>query len=123
MTLRAPFAMNRPETPLVVSIGKNAPVMIQQDWYLFLVSVYNAVTQGLPQSEEPLTVGASPFTYQAILKGQVLITGGTVSGIEFSRDGTTYYSTGQISGFIQMDRSDYVRVTYTVTPVVKFFPM
>lgn len=108
---------------MVVAIGSAPPVSIQKDWYLFLVSVYNAVTQGIPQPEVALTVGASPFTYQALIKGQVIISGGTVSAIAISRDGVTFYSTGQTSGVFQLDTGDRVRVTYSVLPSVVFFAM
>ena len=123
MALNKPFAMTRPEMPLVVSIGKGPAVTIQKDWYLLLVSIYNAVTQGTPQLEEALTVGASPFSYLAVIKGQVLISGGSVSAIEYSRNGTTFYNTGATSGFFQMDFNDTIRVTYTVTPTMVYFPM
>jgi hypothetical protein len=123
MGLRNKFAMPRPEMPLVIAIGPGPAVSVQKDWYLFLVSVYNGVTQGLPQPEVALTVGASPFTYQALIKGQVIISGGTVSAIAFSRDGNTFYSTGQIAGTFQLCTGDYLRVTHTVAPSAVFFPM
>lgn len=122
MSLRNPFAMQRPEVPISVRIGSGDPV-IQKDWYLFLVNIYNAVTQGAPQSEEAIPVGASPFTYQAVIRGQVLISGGSVSSIEFSRNGSTFYPAGITEGFVQMDRNDYVRVTYAVAPSIVYFPM
>lgn len=121
--LAAPFAMTRPESPLVMRIGEGPPVSISRDWYVLLYKIYNAVTQGLPQPEVALTVGASPFSYQAIIRGQVLITGGTVSAIEFSRNGTTFYNTGQTSGTFQMDMNDIIRVTHTGAPSMVFFPM
>lgn len=116
MALNAKFAMTRAEMPI------NGAGPMQKDWYLFFVSVYNAVTQGLPQPEEALTVGASPFTYQAVIRGQVLISGGTVSAIAFSR-GQTFYSTGQTTGLFQLDFGDRIRVTYTVAPTMVFIPM
>lgn len=123
MAIKAKFAMSRPEMPLVVKIGAAPAVTIQKDWYLFLVSVYNGVTQGLPQTEVALTVGASPFTYQALIKGQVIISGGTVSAIAISRDGVTFYSTGEITGTFQLCAGDRVRVTHTGAPSMTFFPM
>lgn len=123
MALKKPFAMSRPQLPLVESLGKGPPVTIQKDWYLLLVNIYNAITQGTSQSEEALTVGASPFSYRAIIKGQVLISGGSVSAIEYSRDGTTFYNTGATSGFVQMNFNDVVRVTHTGAPDMTYFPM
>lgn len=118
MTLRAPFQMVRSQTPPVVEGG-----IMDKDWYRFLVSLYNAVTQGLPQAEETIPLAASPFVYQAVIRGQIHVSGGTVSAVEFSRDGTNYYGTGLTNGFVQMDQRDYVRITYAVAPLIKFFPM
>jgi hypothetical protein len=123
MALRVPFAMARPESPLVMKLGEGPPVSISRDWYVLLYNIYNAVTQGLPQAEAALTVGASPFIYQAIIRGQVIITGGTVSAIAFSRDGITYYNTGQTAGTFQMDAKDYLRITHTGAPTATVFPM
>lgn len=123
MAIKAKFAMARPDMPLTVAIGPGPPDKAQKDWYLFFVSVYNAVTQGLPQSEVALTVGASPFTYQALIKGQVIISGGTVSAIAISRDGVTFYSTGQTAGTFQLCTGDRIRVTHTGAPSMTFFAM
>lgn len=118
MALNAPFAMTRSQSPVVMQGG-----LLAKDWYVLLYNIYNAVTQGLPQPEVALTVGASPFSYQAVIRGQVFINGGTVSAIEYSRDGTTFYNTGLTAGVVQMDARDVVRVTYTVAPTIVFFPM
>ena len=120
MTLRANFPMMRSQSPLVIDAG-HGEVTVAKDWYIFLVNLYNGLTQGLPQSGELVTLGASPFTYRALLKCQVFVTGGTVSAVEFSRDGTTFYATS--SNPLQLDFNDYVRVTYTVSPTLTAFPM
>lgn len=52
----------------------------------------------------------------------VLITGGTVTLIEFSRNGTTWYSTGAIAGIVPLSPLDCVRVTYSVTPTMTGIP-
>lgn len=116
MSLRINFAMNRPEAPLI------AGVRIEKDWYLLLVNIYNAVTQGLSQKEEAVTVEASPFVYRAVIRSQVFVSGGTVSAVEYSRDGTTYYDvTG--APLIQMAVADFLRFTYTVAPTVVAIPI
>lgn len=118
MSLRASFQMVRSQSPL---LGPGS--IAAKDWYVFFYSLYNAVTQGLPQAEATITPTASPFAYQAVIRGQLHVSGGTVSAIEFSRDGTTYYNTGVTSGFVQMDVGDFARVTYTVLPTLTYFPM
>ncbi|HEX2243745.1 MAG TPA: hypothetical protein VHK27_10920, partial [Gammaproteobacteria bacterium] len=67
--------------------------------------------------------GASPFVYQAVIRGQAHIGGGTVSAVEFSRNGSTWYPAGITQGFVQMDARDSLRVTYTVAPSITFVPM
>jgi len=91
------------------------------------------VVSGLPTWQSPtnyttlpsaITVGASPFVFQNTsgYDADVLTTGGTVSLIEFSRDGTTYYAAGSISGSQHLSPLDRVRVTWTVAPVMTFIP-
>lgn len=118
MTLRARFAMVRNQTPLL-----GAGSLAQKDWYLFFTNLWTAVTNGLPQAEEEVTISASPMTYTAVIRGQIHIAGGTVSVIEFSRDGENWYDTAITAGFVQMDAGDLLRVTYAVAPTINFFPM
>ncbi len=118
MTLRARFAMARNQMPIVMDRA-----MAQKDWYLFFTNLYTAVIDGLPQPEEVVTVTASPMTYTAVIRGQAHVSGGTVSVIEFSRNGTDWYDTGATSGFVTMDKGDQLRVTYAVAPAIVYFPM
>jgi hypothetical protein len=118
MSLLARFAMVRNQTPL---LGPNGAA--QKDWYIFFYNLYLAVTEGLPQAATALTVTTSPMTYAAVIRGQVHIEGGTVSVIEFSRNGTDWYDTGITAGFVQMDKGDRLRVTYSVAPTITYFPM
>ena len=73
----------------------NVPLTNQQvtekNWYFFWAGLF----RGLPPGNvEPIAVGTSPFVYSAPAKGFVLLSGGTVSAVAFSRDGVTYYATG-----------------------------
>lgn len=121
MTLRARFAMVRNQTPPMERMGER--VLVQKDWYLFFTNLYQAVTEGLPQAGEAVTIAASPMSYTAIIRGQAHVAGGTVSVIEFSRNGTDWYDTGMTAGFVQMDKGDLLRVTYAVAPDITYFPM
>ena len=122
MTLRAKFAMVRNQTPPVEKVGDRR--VAQKDWYLLFNNLYTAVTEWMPQASEIAVVGVSPFIYTAVIRGQAHIAGGTVSAIEFSRDGgTTWYNAGITSGFVQMDARDNLRITYTVLPALTYFPM
>lgn len=52
----------------------------------------------------------------------LLVSGGTVTAITFSRDNVTYYSTGVVSGTIRLSPGDYVKFTYSVVPTVIAVP-
>jgi hypothetical protein len=90
-----------------------------KDWYFFWAGLYQGLPPGLPA---PITVNPSPFTFSAPIKGQVLISGGTVSAVQFTRDGTNIYSTGATAGPFLVNQSDRLIVTYTVIPTMVFVP-
>lgn len=71
-----------------------------------------------------ITPGASPYTYQNTLgyPADVIVSGGTVSAIAFSRDNATFYTIGPTSGMFALSPYDYLRVTYTVAPTMTFIP-
>lgn len=99
------------KTPLV--IGEN----LSASWYRWM----NDTDQGAPPSAEAaVAVGPSPFTYQAPKKGFLIITGGTVSAVQFRRVGT--YSTGQTAGMFPVSLGDALIVTYSGAPTMTFVP-
>ena len=71
-----------------------------------------------------VAVGASPFTTQNTTGQPVdlIVTGGTVSAIDFSRDNVTFYGVGQTAGVFCLSPYDYLRVTYTVAPTITLVP-
>lgn len=91
----------------------------QKDWFFFLVGLYTGLP---PKAENPIVLGVSPFVFTNDVKGTVIISGGTVSDISFSRNGTTYYTTGEITGMFPLNAQDFLRITYTVLPTAVFVP-
>ncbi|CAB4121152.1 hypothetical protein UFOVP154_35 [uncultured Caudovirales phage] len=77
-----------------------------------------------PQAQpvQAITVGASAYVYTAPFDGMVTVSGGTVTGLDISRDGTTYLATGVLAGAIPVSRLDKLKVTYAVAPTMTFFP-
>lgn len=71
-----------------------------------------------------ITVGASPFVHQnaGSYMYDAIVIGGTVSAVDFSRDGVTYISSGVIAGPILLSPGDFVKVTYSVAPTMKKVP-
>jgi hypothetical protein len=74
-----------------------------------------------PGAESVIKVVGSPFIYQAPRKGLVIVSGGTVSEIDYSRSGT-FYNTGLTSGTFQVAMADRIRVIFSVAPTVVFSP-
>ena len=103
----------------------NYPVPLLQgrvtdsSWYRFWAGLFTGLP---PANEVAVTLGASPATYSATRIGSVIVSGGTVSQIEFSRNGTDYYDVGATSGMFTVNASDVLRVTYTVAPTTTFVP-
>lgn len=105
------------QTPLTADAGGKR--ITGKDWYFFFAGLFQGLPPALPM---PITVGASPFTYSPSVKGNVFVSGGTVSQIQFSRDGTNIYPTGAIAGPFQINANDRLIVTYTVIPTMTFIP-
>ena len=101
----------------------NVPLTLKgitsKDWFFFWAGLYNGLA---PAIETAITPGASPYTYSAPVKGSVIVSGGTVSAIDFSRDGSTFYTTGQTAGMFTLNAQDRLKVTYTVVPTMTFVP-
>lgn len=101
----------------------NVPLLqagqILRDWYFF----FSGLFRGLPPGNvEAVTVGTSPYTYSAARRGFLILTGGTVSSVEFSRDGTTFYDYGTTAGQFAVSAADQVRITHTGAPDTVFVP-
>lgn len=101
----------------------NVPLMqgghTLRDWYFF----FSGLFRGLPPGNvEPVTPGASPYIYSATKRGSMIVEGGTVSAVEFSRDGVTFYDVGAVAGMFPINASDQLRVTYAVVPTMTFVP-
>jgi hypothetical protein len=99
------------DTPLTVS-GKT-----HTTWYRYFQNIYKGLP---PSSESTLTLGASPWAYNAPSKGFVIIRGGTVSAVEFTRATPTL--TGQTQGIFPLSQGDTLTITYAALPTVLWVP-
>lgn len=100
-----------------VMLSRNG--VTSKDWFFF----WSGLWKGLPPANvEPYTPVSSPDVYSATRRGSMLISGGTVTAVEFSRDGVTFYDTGITSGPVWLNATDRVRVTYAVAPDMVFVP-
>jgi hypothetical protein len=86
-------------------------------WYTFWMGIFQGQPVGAPIGIVP---GVSPFSYVASIGGSVIVSGGTISKVEVSRDGMTFYVTGQTSGMFPVSQGDTLRTTYSVVPTMTF---
>lgn len=94
--------------PIVDKTGRNNPA-----WTQFLQQFVQ-----VPPPVIALTVGVSPFSYEAKEPGTVAITGGTISSIVLTRGTVNITVTGTI--LIPLELMDAVTVTYSVLPTMRF---
>lgn len=87
-----------------------------------------AITVGLaapsPGPVSSITVGASPFTYKNQTSGNadVMISGGGISKLLFTRDGSTFYNTGSFYGMFTLSPNDQLKVYYVTAPTMTLIP-
>lgn len=83
-----------------------------------------SILSGYTAAPAAITASASPYVYQntSSYTEDVMVTGGTVTAVDFSRDGTTWYSTGAIATTVRLSPGDLARVTYTVAPTITKVP-
>lgn len=101
------------EQPIIV--GKNT----SSAWYRYLQQNELGTP---PLAENAVTPTPSPFIYTAPRKGFLIVQGGTVSVVQFSRSGT-FHTTGQTQGIFPLDQFDQLKITYSVTPTLTWVPM
>lgn len=74
-----------------------------------------------PPNFAAVTVGISPFDYTAREPGNIIITGGTVTGVALTR-GTTSILLGATTKIVPVAINDVVTVVYSVLPTIRFVP-
>lgn len=90
-----------------------------KDWYFFFVGTFTGIP---PSNVAPINPSTSPFHFIAPSKGSVIVQGGTISALEFSRDNMDYYNIGVNAGMVTLNKGDILRTTYTVAPTMTFIP-
>lgn len=90
-----------------------------RDWYSCWTGLVNGQPTGLPS---PVVPASSPYTYKATQGGTLIIQGGTVSMVSFSRDGVTNFNAGQTQGMFPLSQGDLLIITYSAAPNLTFVP-
>lgn len=75
--------------------------------------------RGMPRN---VTVGASPFTFTAPSDGNVVVSGGSITLIQYGR-GDMLFSAGLLTGPIFVANGDKIQIVYLTMPTITFFPM
>ena len=84
---------------------------------------YNAALNGAALNSGASTITASsPYTYIAPISGTLIVSGGGLSNVQFSRDGITFFPTGSFRGMFPLSAGDNLRVTYIAPPTLVFIP-
>lgn len=92
-------------------------IMVSQ-WKGYMLALDKAVN-GL-QNPAATVSGASPYTLQNTTSCDqlVMVAGGTVSSVVYSRDGSTFNNTGSVAGQFVVFPGDYLKITYSVAPTI-----
>lgn len=86
-------------------------------WYRFFQGMF----LGDPTNAEvSITPTGSPFTYLAPGAGFLIVQGGTVSAITFTR--VSSHNMGVLAGCLPMSNADQITIAYTVAPTITFVP-
>lgn len=105
-------------TPLwVVTVAEGQSSLTQSD-----ISVYPGAPFGSPSSPIlTLSLGASPATYTAVAPGDLMISGGTVTGVTLTRGATSATLSASVAT-VPMAIGDSVTITASTMPTVYFVP-
>lgn len=93
--------------------------LILQPWIQYLQQFTIA-----PPAFMSISVGISPFAYEAKEPGNLFISGGTVTSITLTRGSDTIIVAPNTANprMIPVAVADIVKVTYSVLPTIKFIP-
>lgn len=121
------FSLPPPRQPVATLVrdeeGRTSYI-IDRTWYRYFLSLFQATGSGQAGGGPPVAVTPtpSPFTYTATASGTLIISDGGISNVEFSRNGTTFYTTGSFRGMFPLSNGDRMRVTYQSAPTMTFVP-
>jgi hypothetical protein len=98
----------------VVQKDPTGNLVFTSPWYRFFQSV-SGLVGGQANAPQSIAVGASPFSYESQGAGIVIVQGGTVTALDYGRNGA-FTALGVTQGPIQISAGDVLRVTHTGAP-------
>ena len=99
--------------------------LVSRAWYRFFFNLFVLSGSGQPAAAPTgITLTGSPFTYvnTSDLLVDVMISGGGMTNLEFSRDGVTFFNTGSYYGMFGLSPGDQLRATYVSPPTITLVP-
>lgn len=102
-----------------VNTPLSSKTTVNSSWFRLWQGLFSGRPTGFVSVVTPT---ASPFTYVAPLGGTVILNGGTVTQVKFSRDGNNFYVTGQTSGMFPVSQGDQLVISYSAPPTTTFAP-
>src|ERR1700747_597948 len=101
----------------------NQPLMTKGVMASGWARFFQGLWSGTPTANlSGVTLGSSPFTYAAPAGGTLIVNGGTVSQVKYSRDAANFYVTGQTQGMFPISQGDQLVISYSVPPTLVFAP-
>ncbi len=111
-----PWAFPSVQSPVVdVKTG-----VITPPWRQYLQAFWDG-TAARGEALAVQTLSGSPWTFQTLRAGNLVISGGTVLAISLNRAGMVI-SLGLTQGIVPVQQGDEVVVVYSVLPNVTFIP-
>jgi len=122
---------NIPSARVEITDPKNPnPNLMSPVWYRFFLNMFELTGGGssgvtnYKVQPSPLIAEASPFVYvnDTGFPADIIVSGGGVILLEFSRDGVTFFNTGSFYGMFTLSPFDRLRVTYQTPPTLTLVP-
>jgi hypothetical protein len=104
--------------------------LISTAWYRFFLNMFELTgggSSGVTNYRTPpsaIEVVESPFVYvnNTGFPADIIVSGGGVILLEFSRNGVTFFNTGSFYGMFTLSPFDRLRVTYQTPPQLTLVP-
>lgn len=111
--------------PLPTALPLNPDGTFTHAWWYYFQRMFARTGGGTGGDFGPaaaIELGASPFRFVAPSSGSVLVSGGGITLLRYSIDGTKWFSTGSYYGAFPVAATALLEVTYVRTPIMTFFP-
>jgi hypothetical protein len=98
--------------------------LMAREWYRYFLNLSTSVGTGTVIQPSILVPTASPFEYtnNNSYPVDIMISGGGVVKLEFTRNGVEYYDTGSYYGMFMLSPGDQLRILYYTVPNMTLIP-